>query len=135
MKSDLSILYVEDDTKSRHVLRLYLNLQLKIKHVTIFEDSANFMERVAALAPQPDIILLDIHVPPINGFEMLKLIRETPRFKDIPVVALTASVMNEEVHALKHAGFNGCLAKPLDLKSFPEDIDQIMNGTKVWRII
>ena len=135
MKSDLSILYVEDDTKSRHVLRLYLNLQLKIKHVTIFEDSANFMERVAALAPQPDIILLDIHVPPINGFEMLKLIRETPHFKDIPVVALTASVMNEEVHALKHAGFNGCLAKPLDLKSFPEDIDQIMNGTKVWRII
>ncbi len=135
MKPDFSVLYVEDDLKSRHVLRLYLNLQLKFNHVAIFEDSANFMERVVALTPQPDIILLDIHVPPLDGFEMLKLIRGTPHLKDIPVVALTASVMNEEVHALKNAGFNGCLAKPLDLKAFPEDIEQIMNGARVWRII
>ncbi len=135
LNPDLAILYVEDDSKSRDVLRMYLKLQWKLVHVTIFEDSGNFIERVEALAPQPDIILLDIHVAPYTGFEMLRMLREHSRFKDIPVVALTASVMNDEVHALNKAGFNGCLAKPVDFKTFPEHIQRIMNGERLWRIV
>jgi len=135
LNSELSILYVEDDPKSRDVLRMYLTLQFKLKHLTIFEDSANFIQRVEALSPQPDVILLDIHVAPLTGFQMLQMLREHSRLKDIPVVALTASVMNEEVHALREAGFNGCLGKPLDMKIFPECVLRIMNGERLWRIL
>src|SRR5258708_39729982 len=111
LNPDLAILYVEDDSKSRDVLRMYLKLQWKLDHVTIFEDSGNFIERVEAVAPQPDIILLDIHVAPYTGFEMLRMLREHSRFKDIPVVALTANVMHDEAHALNKAAFNGRLGE------------------------
>src|SRR5258708_37502238 len=134
MNPDLAILYVEDDSKSRDVLRMYLKLQWKLVHVTIFEDSGNFIERVEALAPQPDIILLDIHVAPYTGFEMLRMLREHSRFKDITVVALTASVMNDKVHALNKEVFNGRLAKPVDFKTYPEHIQQIMNAERLRRI-
>ncbi len=49
------------------------------------------------MMPKPDVILLDIHVKPYSGFEMLEMLRKMNGFVDVPVVALTASVMNEEV--------------------------------------
>lgn len=66
------------------------------------------MEYLASLESPPDLIFLDIHVQPINGFEMLVLIRQNPAFVNVPVVALTASVMGEEVKRLREYGFTGC---------------------------
>ena len=70
---------------------------MKLPHVTILEDSQDFLANMAALDPKPDIILLDIHVKPYNGFEMLSLLRSLEWGRNTPIVALTASVMNEEV--------------------------------------
>jgi CheY-like chemotaxis protein len=50
------------------------------------------------------------------------------------VVALTASVMNEEVERLKKAGFNGVLAKPIDQQAFPGVITRILNGEHIWNV-
>jgi two-component system, cell cycle response regulator DivK len=49
-------------------------------------------------------------------------------------VALTASVMNEEIQHLRQAGFNGCLAKPIDMEQFPNQVDRILNGDSIWYI-
>jgi CheY-like chemotaxis protein len=103
--------------------------------VTIFENSENFTERVIALEPKPDIVFLDIHVKPYSGFEMLKVLRQFEWGNKIPIVALTASVMNEEIYELRTAGFNGCLAKPIHLASFPGTIERILLGEAIWRII
>jgi len=100
--------------------------------LTLFEDSSRFMERVIGLQSQPDIFLLDIHVQPHNGFEMLTLLRSHPAYRASPVVALTASVMNEEVEQLKHAGFEGVLGKPIDIDTFPSSLRRIMNGEHLW---
>lgn len=128
------VLYVEDDPRSRKVMKLCMEHRLRFTHVTILEDSTNFAWQIAHLDPAPEIIFLDIHVQPLNGFEMLALIRQTPTLARVPVLALTASVMGEEVKRLRDHGFTGCLAKPLDLDRFPTILQQILRGESVWSI-
>jgi CheY-like chemotaxis protein len=123
-----SFLYVEDDPLSREVIRIALKDVMKYDAVWIFESSENFLERV------PDIILLDIHMRPLNGFEMLKLLRENSAFSQSRIIALTASMMNEEVEMLRKGGFDGAIGKPLDPYIFPDLIRQIADGEEIWYI-
>ncbi len=134
-KTQPAILYVEDDPQSRKLMSILLKGRMKLSHVTILEDSQNFVENVTAIDPKPDVILLDIHMKPYNGFEMLEMLRQIATFDGTPIVALTASVMNEEVQKLRSIGFNGCLAKPIDLQSFPEMLERILDGETIWRIL
>jgi CheY-like chemotaxis protein len=129
------ILYVEDDVHSRRVMELLLTNVMKLSNVTVFADSSNFLERAEALSPKPDLIFLDIHMEPHSGFEMLDMLRHSSTFCSTPVVALTASVMNEEVTRLRTAGFDGCIAKPLNMEQFPHLLQAIMRGEEVWRIV
>lgn len=129
------VLYVEDDQRSRRIMQLLLQDQMGIPHLTLFEDSNNFLGRMAALDPAPNLILLDIHLQPHNGFEMLQMLRRDPQWAETPVIALTASVMNEEVQQLREAGFNSCIGKPLNVDTFPNILEQILNGAEVWSIV
>jgi CheY-like chemotaxis protein len=130
-----AVLYVEDDPHSRKLMSMLLTGRLHFSNVTIFEDSQDFATKAETLSPKPDIVFLDIHVSPLDGFQMLEILRGIPAFDSVPIIALTASVMNEEVHKLRGAGFNGCLAKPLDLSTFPDTFQRILNGEAVWRIV
>ena len=134
MFSDLSVLYVEDDPMSQQALKIILTRILKTKNVWVFEDSHDFKARVRAFPEAPRLILLDIHVPPYDGFEMLQMLRDELDYTDTPIVALTASVMNEEVALLKNSGFDGGIGKPINVGTFPKVIERIMNGEEVWHI-
>lgn len=134
MHSKPHILYVEDEIRSRRVMQM-ITSDLDLPAVMLFEDSTDFLERVLALSPKPDLIFLDIHMKPYTGFQLLEMLRATGGFETIPIVAMTASVMNEEIQALRTAGFDGCIAKPIDFDSFPEILNRIMSGEKVWRIL
>lgn len=129
----LVVLYVEDEIRSRKVMRMAAS-DMGIETLVMFEDSVDFLARAEALQPRPDLVFLDIHVQPYSGFEMLRLLRESPQFDGVPVVAMTASVMNEEIAQLRSAGFDSCLAKPIDLDYFPALVQQILDGESVWRI-
>ena len=129
------VLYVEDDPHSRKLMQKLLQGRLHLPNVIILENSENFQAVVAALDPKPDVVFLDIHMHPYDGFEMLAMLRTFGWANQIPIVALTASVMNEEVHKLRSAGFDGCLAKPIDLTTFPDIFDRIVRGETIWRII
>jgi two-component system, sensor histidine kinase len=133
MTSQPCVLYVEDEARSRRVMRMLFD-SMDLTHGEIFEDSANFLARAEALDPRPDIILLDIHVKPYNGFQMLEMLRQSAHYANTKIVALTASVMNEEVAQLKESSFDGCLSKPIDSDLFPELLAQIMQGEEIWRI-
>lgn len=130
-----AILYVEDDPNSRTVMELLLGMHLKLERVMILEDSKYFVENVQALPFKPDIIFLDIHMKPINGFDMLKILRTFDYLDDVPIVALTASVMNEEIQQLRDVGFNGVIPKPIDIMSFPDTLQDLLDGVEVWRIM
>ena len=130
-----AVLYVEDDEMSRIVMQIILVDQMNLSQVVIFEDSTNFVARIEQLPFTPDIIFLDIHMEPIDGFQMLQLLRNHARFSPVTVVALTASVMNEEIDRLRDVGFDGVIPKPIDLENFPYLLDKLLNGESVWRII
>jgi CheY-like chemotaxis protein len=128
------LLCVEDDSSNRLVMKLLVEKTLNVKHYAIFEDSANFLSRVRNLPKRPDIILLDIHVSPLNGFQMLQEIRRDSVYFTTKVVALTASVMNEEVERLRKSGFDGAIGKPISLSTFPIAIERIVNGERIWQL-
>jgi CheY-like chemotaxis protein len=128
------LLCVEDDFSNRLVMKLLVEKTLNVKHYAIFEDSADFLSRVRNLPKRPDIILLDIHVSPLNGFQMLQEIRGDSVYFTTKVVALTASVMNEEVERLRKSGFDGAIGKPISLSTFPIAIERIMNGESIWQL-
>ncbi|MBC8171825.1 MAG: response regulator [Anaerolineae bacterium] len=128
------IVYVEDDPESREIMALLLAEDMGLKDFLILHDSQNFMTKIEQLPRQPDLFLLDIHVTPHSGFEMLTMLRQHPTFATSPVIALTASVMNDEVQHLKQAGFNGVISKPVDLDTFPEKIQRILNGETIWNV-
>lgn len=130
-----AILYVEDDPKSRRLMQMLLTGRMKLPHVTLLEDSQDFLAKVEMIDPKPDLVFLDIHVKPFDGFEMLAMLRQLSWSAKIPIVALTASVMNEEVQRLRTSGFDGCLAKPIDMQTFPDSINRILNGENIWRIV
>ena len=130
----LNLLYVEDDVLSQSVMRIALRMNPGIFALTLFADSHDFEQRLLSLAPQPDLILLDIHVKPYSGFEMLKIIHQHPEYQTTPVVALTASVMNEEIQTLQDAGFQSVVSKPLNIDEFPDLIQRIRNGEQIWYV-
>ena len=128
------LLCVEDDPSNRLVMKLLVEKTLNPKYYTIFEDSTDFLPKVRKLPVRPEIILLDIHVSPFNGFQMLQMIRDDSVYFKTKVVALTASVMNEEVERLRKSGFDGAIGKPITLSTFPVVIERIMKGESIWQV-
>lgn len=127
-------LYVEDDSSNRLVMKLLMEKALKTKNYVTFEHSADFMSRLRELPMRPSIIMLDIHIAPINGFELLRMIREDATYFNTTVIALTASIMNEEVEKLRKSGFDGAIGKPISLSTFPSTIERLLKGESVWQI-
>lgn len=134
MKNELVSVYVDDDAMSCTVMEMLFRHKLEQKNLTVFHDSADFMTRINALAHTPDFFMLDIHIAPNSGFEMLSMLRADERFQNAKIVAVTASVMVEEVELLKDAGFDGALGKPVDPEFVGEFMDRILAGKHVWHI-
>ena len=126
MFADYTYLYVEDDLASRMAVKVIFENVMKVSTLTIFEDSKDFIPKVETLSCIPDLFLLDIQMEPFTGFELLNLLRADPRYDASIIVALTASVMNEEVEQLQEAGFDGAIAKPLTVATFPNLIKRIL---------
>jgi CheY-like chemotaxis protein len=127
-------LYIENDEMSREVMKALLTRGLGYPDIIMFESSAGFEDQLGRLAYKPDVIFVDIHMEPIDGFAMLDVIRRNADYRTVPVIALTASVMYEEVRKLRDAGFDGVIAKPINYDVFPGVLDRILNGEQVWNI-
>lgn len=132
--NDISILYLEDDFASRKVMSIILERAVGIKTFAVFENSVDFMTRLKSLTFKPSIFLIDIHVPPHDGFEVLQMLRNDPEHRSATIIALTASVMIEEVRQLRAAGFDGAISKPIDHRKFPSLLKRIVEGESVWNI-
>ena len=131
--ADYFFLYVEDDPMSREVMSMLMENVLEYP-MAIFEDSADFVERFNALGRIPDVIFLDIHMEPVDGYEILRILREDLGLSDVTIIAMTASVMAVDVEHLQEAGFSGLLGKPVRSRTFPEMLERILSGEAVWYI-
>jgi two-component system cell cycle response regulator DivK len=72
----------------------------------------------------PDVILMDIQLPDIDGIHALEHLRRYPGTASIPVVALTAFAMKSDRDRLLAAGFDGYISKPVNIKTFPDEVGQ-----------
>lgn len=129
------LVYVEDDPASIVVMKAIVEKVMKLQTLYILQNRSGFMQQVKDLGVTPDLFLFDIQMKPYDGFELLSMIRKDPQFSGSKVVALTASVMSEEVARLKREGFDGAIAKPLNIEAFPDLIAKIMDGESVWYIV
>ena len=132
LKPTPSIVYVEDDLPSRVIMNVLLGRIIKTSPFYIFEDSRDFLSRLAGLPFIPDIVLLDVQVTPDDGYTLLHLLRAETRYANVKIVASTASVTTADVNRMQTAKFDGLIGKPLDLHTFMDSITRIMAGDAVW---
>jgi two-component system, cell cycle response regulator DivK len=120
------ILIVEDNEYNQKLARDVL--QVKGYRVLVAETAEAGIPM--ALKEKPDLVLMDIHLPGMNGIEALGKLREAPETRGIPVLAFTASVMPQDRREITSAGFDGFLSKPINLKEFLETITAALAGKK-----
>jgi CheY-like chemotaxis protein len=79
-----------------------------------------------ALAQVPDLILMDLRLPGMDGFTALQRLREDPRTAHVPTVALTAQAMQGDKEAVMAAGFNHYISKPIDTRTFSQTVARLL---------
>jgi two-component system, cell cycle response regulator DivK len=117
------ILIVEDNDKNLKLVRDIL----QAKGYTTLE--AGTAEDGIRLAREhvPDLVLMDIELPGMNGIEAMKILRSDAKTSHIPVAAVTASVMQQDRNKIMAAGFDDYIAKPIELKGFLATVKQLLD--------
>lgn len=112
------ILIVEDDEKSRRLIRDVLNhLGYETLETDRGEEALDLMRE-----HHPDLVLLDILLPGMSGLDTVREIRNDAGIADTPVIAVTASVMDNDRDKIRAAGFDAFEPKPLNLRAFLETV-------------
>ena len=120
------ILLVEDNERNRKLVRTIL--EFRGYEVIECEDGTPSLE--LAREHKPALVLMDIQLPVMDGITALRKLREDPETAAIPVVAVTASVTPGEREKVVAAGFNGYVAKPIDVTTFGEMVDKHVSGSE-----
>ncbi len=128
--SDVTVLIIEDNLNN-FVLMARLLAYLGIQRCEWKASGWKVLEFAESLE-RVDLILMDIFLPDADGYQSLAAVRSSDRFKDVPIVAVTADASLENMQRAKKAGFNGFIGKPLDPDRFPEQIRRIFQGEEVW---
>ena len=117
-----TILIVEDNEKNMKLVRDILQHQ---GHATLEATTGrDGVEMATTLLP--DLILMDIQLPDIDGIQALREIRTVAALDAVPVVAVSASVMPDEQHKIVSSGFDAFVTKPINLKQFRETVQRFL---------
>jgi len=116
------VLLVDDDV--RNIFALTSALEHKGAIVEIGRNGREAIERLEQ-HDDIDLVLMDVMMPEMDGFEATRLIRQQPRWRKLPIIAVTAKAMKDDQHRCLQAGANDYLAKPIDL-------DRLFSLIRVW---
>ncbi len=119
------ILIIEDNEKNRRLARDVL--QFKGYRVLESENAEDGIR--LAREHHPDLILMDFHLPGMNGIQALAVLRADAATSSIPAIAVTASAMTEDRKKILVAGFNGLQTKPINVKEFLVAVEQTLKKT------
>jgi two-component system, cell cycle response regulator DivK len=121
--ADELILIVEDNEKNRKLARDVLTHRgYRVAEAETGEDGV----RLAAEL-RPDLVLMDIQLPGMNGIDALRRLRGDSATRDIPVMAVTASAMTHDRQKIMAAGFDGYQSKPISMRPFVEAVEQLLS--------
>jgi two-component system cell cycle response regulator DivK len=113
-----SILYIEDDPLNRILIHRVLNAEGY--DVTFAENATEALNHLAN--KDYNLILMDINLPDIDGYSLTTRLRENPKYKNTPIVALTANVMKGDRERSLESGCDGYIQKPIDVDTLPSQI-------------
>ena len=117
-----TILYVEDNIDNRTLVRRIL---LSEDYSLI--EAINAAECLKVLEnTKPDLILMDINMPDMDGYTLTAKIKTTPGFERIPILALTANVMRGDKEKTLEAGCDGYIQKPLDIDQLIKEVERFL---------
>jgi two-component system cell cycle response regulator DivK len=118
-----NILYVEDNPDNRMLVRRILMSQ----DYALLE-AKNAFEAINILQTErPDLILMDINMPDMDGYTLTARIKSLPGFERIPILALTANVMRGDKEKTLEAGCDGYIQKPLDIDQLTREIEKFLS--------
>ncbi len=121
------VLYIEDNLANFGLVQTILRHRPEIKLLAAMQGRQGIE---LAQRHRPDLILLDFHLPDINGDEVLRRLREDPETRDIPVLIVSADATPLQIERMRAAGANDYLTKPLDVKRFLEVLNEQWRATQ-----
>src|SRR5256886_9133574 len=120
------ILYIEDNRENRMLVRAFL--EAEGYSIVDAEDGLAGIE--AAIREEPSLILLDVNLPAIDGYEVVAVIKSFPAFANTPVIAVTAYAMEGDRQRTLVAGCDGYIQKPIDVDAFPKQVEEFLHGKR-----
>jgi two-component system cell cycle response regulator DivK len=120
--SKATILYVEDNPDNRTLVRRILAAEdYSLLEAVNAVDALKILQR-----ERPDLILMDINMPDMDGYTLTAKIRAMPGFERIPILALTANVMRGDKEKTLEAGCDGYIQKPLDIDQLIREVEKFL---------
>jgi CheY-like chemotaxis protein len=116
--SETKVLIVEDNRMNMMLVKDILSLN---GYETIEAGTGAEAIRLVAVE-KPDVVLMDLHLPGLDGMAATRMLKADERFRDIPVLALTAAASRMETEEILSRGFDGCVTKPIDVDRLLEEI-------------
>jgi CheY-like chemotaxis protein len=118
----ITVLVAEDNAVNRELIRELLELRgYTVLEACDGQEALGIIERA-----QPDLLLLDIGMPVLDGFAVVRRIRESPQIARLPIVAVTAYAMQGDRERILDSGFDGYLSKPIDPSSLTEELNRLL---------
>jgi two-component system cell cycle response regulator DivK len=117
------ILVAEDNLPSRELMREIL--ETCGYEVIEAEDGQQALDKLQQT--EPDLVLLDIQMPVLDGYAVVRRLRQTPRFANLKILALTAYAMQGDREKVLAAGFDGYLTKPIDTVALAKHIRELLD--------
>lgn len=116
------ILYIEDNADNRTLVRRVLGAEdYQLLEAKNARDALSILE-----TEQPDLILMDINMPDMDGYTLTAKIKSMPGFERTPILAITANVMRGDREKTLEAGCDGYLQKPLDIDQLVRDVEKFL---------
>jgi CheY-like chemotaxis protein len=120
------ILIVEDNP----VHMKLIEMTLRAKNYTLLKANDGEEALDMAIREPPNLVIMDINLPGMTGFETSKKLRENPAFSHIPVIAITAYAMKGDREKIIEAGCDAYLSKPINTRELPGVIAELLSGGK-----
>jgi signal transduction histidine kinase/DNA-binding response OmpR family regulator len=120
------ILYIEDNPENRMLARAVLEAE----GYTVVDAEDGLAGIEAAVAEKPALILLDINLPGVDGYEVVAILKSFPSLATTPVIALTAYAMEGDRQRTLVAGCDGYIQKPIDVDAFPRQVSEFLQGRR-----
>jgi two-component system, cell cycle response regulator DivK len=118
-----TILYVEDNPDNRLLVkRILLSEDYSLLEAIDARDALNLLQTT-----RPDLILMDINMPDMDGYTLTAKIKSMPGFERVPILAVTANVMRGDKEKTLEAGCDGYIQKPLDIEQLTREIERFIS--------